>query len=289
MTTAVAMDRIPRKRTAQESAAEDRTNDYDSSLIQQGDRQVKRQLLTNRSQQLCWQFQRGFCTSINCQFLHKDGYGPIKRNQPCKFWLQNNYCRFGDRCWYLHSDQCEVIPATSRERVEQPSIQFPSTTIEVARASIPGSVNQYNLRSLKNNAEAGRDLILNLEKETLVKLWVGNLPWSATEDDISDFFRQEGLKVIECDLVTDKSGRSRGFAFVTMSIPDARRACNSMNGTILFGRSIKVNMSDTDPSRFKSGVMSVPASNLNVVSTLNLDEDDLPAGKFVLRLQVESH
>lgn len=276
------MNRNPRKRTA----LEDLTNDYDSLLIrknssiQQVDRQIKLQLTD--SKRLCWQFQRGFCTNINCRLLHKDDYGPIKRNQTCKFWLQNN-CRFGDRCWYLHSLQCEVIPETSREREEQPSNEFPSSAIEVARAPMPESASRSNLQFLEN-IDAGRDLIRNMEKDMRVKLWVGNLPWSATEHDISDFFRQGGLKAIECDLVTDKNGRSRGFAFVTMSIPDARRACNSMNGSLFIGRSIKVNMSDKNPSHLKSGVMSVPASNLNVVSVLNLNEDDLPAGKFVLHI-----
>ncbi len=43
-----------------------------------------------------------------------------------------------------------------------------------------------------------------------------------------------------------------------------------------------MNMSDKDPSRLNSGMMSVPASNLNVVSALNLNEDDLPAGMVSL-------
>lgn len=253
------MNYIPRKRTL-DSALKDRTND--SSLIRNPPKRQRTD--RNRSQRLCWQFQRGFCTNVNCRFLHKDDYAPIKRNQTCKFWLQNNYCRFGDRCWYLHSLQCEVIPATSherereRERKEQPSNPSPSTAMEIVRAS------------------PARKYIINMEKEMQVKLWVGNIPWSATEKDISDFFRQGGLKAIKCDLVTHKNGKSRGFAFVTMSIPDARRACHSINGSLFFGRYIKVNICDRTPSHLQAGVISVPVSNMNV------DADGMATGKFVL-------
>lgn len=135
-------NRIPRKRTAQDMAEEDRKRNLSVIWIQQRDRQVKRQ--RTDSQQLCWQFQRvGFCTNINCRFLHKDNYAPIKRNDTCKFWLQND-CRFGDRCWYLHSLQCEVIRATPREREEQqPSTPFISLSAEespCASSSVPVKV-----------------------------------------------------------------------------------------------------------------------------------------------------
>lgn len=75
-----------------------------------------------------------------------------------------------------------------------------------------------------------------------MKLYVGNLAFEATENDLQDLFEQHG-EVTETRLMTDRmTGRSRGFAFVTM--PDsvsATAAMNALNGTDLHGRSLTVN------------------------------------------------
>jgi RNA recognition motif-containing protein len=74
------------------------------------------------------------------------------------------------------------------------------------------------------------------------KLYVGNLSYNTTENDLQDAFAKHGT-VSEANLMTDRtSGRPRGFGFVTMSTPDeAQRAIDALNGAELDGRSLTVN------------------------------------------------
>ena len=74
------------------------------------------------------------------------------------------------------------------------------------------------------------------------KLFVGNLPFSATSDDLSQLFAQAGT-VESANVITDRmSGRSRGFGFVEMSSDDeATKAVEQLNGHELDGRKIVVN------------------------------------------------
>ena len=74
------------------------------------------------------------------------------------------------------------------------------------------------------------------------RLYVGNLSFNTTEDVIMEAFAQHG-EVVEVKLMLDRdTGRSRGFAFVTMGNGDAAtKAITSMNGTVLDGRPLRVN------------------------------------------------
>ena len=74
------------------------------------------------------------------------------------------------------------------------------------------------------------------------KLYVGNLPFSATEEDITAKFSAVGT-VESAKLITDRdTGRSRGFAFVEMSnIQEADRAIAGLNGADFEGRALNVN------------------------------------------------
>jgi cold-inducible RNA-binding protein len=74
------------------------------------------------------------------------------------------------------------------------------------------------------------------------KLFVGNLSFNTTENDLQDAFAAHGV-VTEANLMTDRStGRPRGFAFVTMSSPEeAQKAVDAMNGATLDGRNLTVN------------------------------------------------
>jgi RNA recognition motif-containing protein len=74
------------------------------------------------------------------------------------------------------------------------------------------------------------------------KLYVGNLAFSVTNEDLEALFGQIG-KVDNVAVVTDKfSGQSRGFGFVQMADSnEAARAISELNGTEVKGRSIKVN------------------------------------------------
>jgi RNA recognition motif-containing protein len=74
------------------------------------------------------------------------------------------------------------------------------------------------------------------------KLFVGNLPWSATNDDLQQAFSQHGA-VTSATILTDKmTGRSRGFGFVEMeNDAEAEAAIAALNGTDMGGRKIIVN------------------------------------------------
>ncbi len=75
------------------------------------------------------------------------------------------------------------------------------------------------------------------------RLYVGNLPFSADEDQIRTLFGGNGRTVTEVKLVTDRdTGRPRGFGFVEMgSSEDADSAIRELNGQDLGGRALTVN------------------------------------------------
>ncbi len=78
------------------------------------------------------------------------------------------------------------------------------------------------------------------------KLYVGNLPDSATEQDLSDKFAAYGT-VLSVKLITDRvTGRSKGYGFIEMaSEAEAQAAIDSLNGTDYDGRPMKVNEART--------------------------------------------
>ena len=73
-------------------------------------------------------------------------------------------------------------------------------------------------------------------------LYVGNLPYSATEASLNELFTKYG-EVVSAKVITDAdSGRSKGFAFVEMSTnEDAQKAITELDNSELDGRNIKVN------------------------------------------------
>ena len=75
------------------------------------------------------------------------------------------------------------------------------------------------------------------------KLFVGNLDFKVTENDLQDAFAAYGT-VLETNLVTDRAtGRPRGFAFVTMSTAEeAQKAIEGLNGKDMGGRALNVNV-----------------------------------------------
>ena len=75
------------------------------------------------------------------------------------------------------------------------------------------------------------------------KLFVGNLSFNTTENDLQDAFAAHGT-VVEANLMMDRvSGRPRGFGFVTMSTPEeAQKAIEALNGASIDGRALTVNV-----------------------------------------------
>jgi RNA recognition motif-containing protein len=78
------------------------------------------------------------------------------------------------------------------------------------------------------------------EYSAVTKLYVGNLPFTATDEAVRTLFTTHGT-VEKVSLITDRdSGRPRGFGFVEMSNADASRAMQALNGTDFEGRSLRV-------------------------------------------------
>ena len=75
------------------------------------------------------------------------------------------------------------------------------------------------------------------------RLYVGNLPFSADEQQLRDFFGQDGRTVREVKVITDReTGRPRGFAFVDMGSQEEADACiRAYNGQAFSGRPLTVN------------------------------------------------
>ena len=86
------------------------------------------------------------------------------------------------------------------------------------------------------------------------KLFVGNLSFNTTENQLQDLFAAYG-NVIEADLIVDKfNGRPRGFGFVTMETPEAAQAAvAALHGKSLDGRALTVNEARPREDRPRSG------------------------------------
>jgi len=81
----------------------------------------------------------------------------------------------------------------------------------------------------------------------MAKIYVGNLPFSASETDVRTLFSQHGT-VESVSLPTDReTGRPRGFGFVEMSQADAARAIQNLNGYSMNGRPLRVNEAQDKP------------------------------------------
>ena len=75
------------------------------------------------------------------------------------------------------------------------------------------------------------------------RLYIGNLDYATTEDDLRAAFGEGGRNVTDVHIVSDReTGRPRGFAFVEMATDEeARAAIESLDGSDLMGRNIQVN------------------------------------------------
>jgi RNA recognition motif-containing protein len=83
------------------------------------------------------------------------------------------------------------------------------------------------------------------------KLYVGNLPFTATEDEVRELFAKHG-NVSSVNLITDReTGRPRGFGFVEMDDPSA--AMDALNGYEFGGRALRVNEAEERRDRNRGG------------------------------------
>lgn len=86
------------------------------------------------------------------------------------------------------------------------------------------------------------------------RLYVGSLPYSTTEDELTEMFSKFG-SVVSARVITDKfTGQSRGFGFVEMqNSSDAQKAMAELNGTQLEHRTLVVNEAKPQERRERSG------------------------------------
>ena len=89
-----------------------------------------------------------------------------------------------------------------------------------------------------------------MDQRVSKKLYIGNLPFSSTEEDLRDLFGRHGT-VDSVAVITDReTGRPRGFAFVEMAEASAAdEAIRALDGSDLGGRSIRVNEAQERGSR----------------------------------------
>ena len=94
------------------------------------------------------------------------------------------------------------------------------------------------------------------------RLYVGNISFKATEEDIRSLFAGIG-EVESIDLVTDtRTGKPKGFAFVAMaSDGEAQKAIEALNGTLLLGRPLSVSEANTQQPRERRDLDSGSGSN----------------------------
>ena len=75
------------------------------------------------------------------------------------------------------------------------------------------------------------------------RLYVGNLSWNVSDDDLREVFQQDGRQVVDARVITDReTGRSRGFGFVEFaSSEEGQAAIQALDGHELDGRPMRVN------------------------------------------------
>lgn len=94
------------------------------------------------------------------------------------------------------------------------------------------------------------------------RIYVGNLPYSADNAQLSQMFSVYG-DVVETRVITDRdTGQSKGFAFVEMSAEEsARRAITELNGTMLDNRALRLDEASERPNGGRSGSSNGGRSN----------------------------
>jgi len=87
----------------------------------------------------------------------------------------------------------------------------------------------------------------------MTTIYVGNLPFNATEPDVRVLFERHGA-VESVKLINDReTGKPRGFGFVDMAPADAQTAIEALNGQELGGRPLRVNEAQERPQRPRQG------------------------------------
>lgn len=85
------------------------------------------------------------------------------------------------------------------------------------------------------------------------RLFVGNLAWSVTDADLSEFVSAYA-EVLDAKVISDRdTGRSRGFGFVTVETENVQGLVQQLDGQDLDGRPVRVNEAEEKPQRDRGG------------------------------------
>jgi cold-inducible RNA-binding protein len=80
-----------------------------------------------------------------------------------------------------------------------------------------------------------------MNKDSTNKVYVGNIPFSITEQELQDFFKDCG-EIVQVNVVKDRdTGRPRGFAFVTFASAEGAESATKLDGHDCSGRQLKIN------------------------------------------------
>ncbi len=86
-----------------------------------------------------------------------------------------------------------------------------------------------------------------------IRLFVGNLSWNVTDQDLADLAAPHG-EVVDVKVITDRdTGRSRGFGFVTVETDNPQALIGVLDGQEVDGHAIRVNEAETKPPRDGGG------------------------------------
>jgi cold-inducible RNA-binding protein len=87
------------------------------------------------------------------------------------------------------------------------------------------------------------------------RMYLGNLPWATTTDDLASLLKEEGYSFVSAKVINDReTGKSRGFAFVEFETPEAAsEAIASLDGHVLDGRPLRASEAEERPGRGKGG------------------------------------
>ena len=129
------------------------------------------------------------------------------------------------------------------------------------------------------DADAPRDEKPKRARPEGARLYVGNLPFKATEDDLSALFKDHCDKV-HVQWATDRSGRKKAFAFVTIQ-PESKgeEVVSKLNGTDFMGRNIKVDVSKPQNRDKREAPVVNPVENPLVNCALLLKRKKTPRRK----------
>ena len=127
-------------------------------------------------------------------------------------------------------DEARIFSACLPWRMRRLPARLPANVCHLAKLREPGGRTYLQPHTT-----------LIQEYSVVTKLFVGNLPFTATDESVRALFARHGT-VEKVALISDReTGRPRGFGFVEMSNDDASRAMQALNGTDFEGRSLKVN------------------------------------------------